>query len=331
MRIDEEGDNTLLYTTSYVAPGGQSAKAYPVFMVRKPILDEDLLAIKQGLDAVIGGRLRAAFPEGFNVDEKLRNVKFPTNGQTAFSEGSGTVIDIPENIQFLRSASYWKFGESRNIWFDNGWIFMEESGKFAGSCDWCTTHNTDFASFSGDPTIAGSPTNEACQLVDVRLNEVPGTVRYGLWSIRCYSDIPFSGAEDVLALLHWGEEPQKGSVLDPRRNVIKAPLTSDREPIVHLVMVDFHERKLIVVDQNFGGHVSGVSDMAGLVARRATSFARKAKRMPSMFDLLSLVPGSIPAVLSDEGLDIQGKALVINKRNDQNQIEDVRLAEVVDL
>ena len=35
--------------------------------------------------------------------------------------------------------------------------------------------------------------------------------------------------------------------------------------------------------------------------------------------------------LSDEGLDIQGKALVINKRNDQNQIEDVRLAEVVDL
>jgi hypothetical protein len=190
--------------------------------------DEEALELFRGtVSAILRERLSAAFPEGVDLATETDDVKLQTNDQELAAYGRGTVFPIPPSMTFLRTASYWKHKvEGLNIWFDNSWNFFHEDWTPAGTCCWSTTHEmSDGAVFSGDPTNINEDEGRACQMIDLYLEKLAERgVRYAVWNVLCFSGIPFSGADEVLATLQWGEDAKTGELYEPSRAQMVFPL-----------------------------------------------------------------------------------------------------------
>ena len=186
---------------------------------KKPLQQAGIDLLQEKANAVISERLREILPEGFDVDSRMEDVKLQTNDQELASYGRGTVFQIPDNMKFLRTASYWE-NTGGTSWFDNGWNFFGENWENKGVICWDHTHMMDTsAAFSGDPVNSSEMKGRACQMIYLYIDKLLAQgIRYAVWNVLCFSNIPFSGATgEVLATLQWGEEPQAGKLYEPSR------------------------------------------------------------------------------------------------------------------
>lgn len=260
----------------------------------------------------------------------LEKVKLQGNDSDLTPYGRGTVFDIPENITFLRSASYWKTGGGHwnNIWYDNGWNFFDNNWKSLGACCWT---DVDFRShaaiFSGDPTNSKDLKGRACQMIDLYLDKLKDRgVRYAVWNILCYSHKSFDDAEEVHAALQWGEEPQKNKLFEPSRSVFSFPVRG-ANMTKYIAYVDVWERKLVYLDANLYGTVNSAARNQETLQEKMPAFVEYLNSLPSMFDLFRGVPMSdegIPVFYEDSEQVIQeGQAFVFLPRNKNNKFDQL--------
>ena len=169
--------------TIMVAPKGNWTKAKVLENTKRKIDKESRLRITQEIVEILSVRLDAL---GLvYLDDRMHGVKLPTNDQDMVEYSRGTSIKIPDNITFIRSASFWEMQSNRNIWFDNGWNFFDDNWKSVGATCWNNTHMMgDSVVFSGDPTNSKDLEGKACQLIDLYLDKlVDRGVRYAVWNI----------------------------------------------------------------------------------------------------------------------------------------------------
>jgi hypothetical protein len=328
--------NTENRQFSIFPPNGNWSKAQVTEFTKKPVNPSDLNFLVENIDSVIKKRLLNAFPEGFEVDEKVENVKFQTNDQKLADYGRGTTFDIPDNVKFIRTASFWKYKDSyntRNIWFDNGWNFFKEDWSSCNGVAWNRErHKNNSAIFSGDPTNTKDLEGRGCQMIDLYPEKlISEGVRYAVWSILCYSNIPFDAADDVVATLQWGEEPQKNKLYEPSRAQMVFPI-KDKGLTKFVAYIDLVERKLVYMDANLPARVYTAISNSRNLSKIMPAYEEYLKTLPSYYDLFKIVnkKGKIPILYSDENQAINGKAFVFKKNNESSNIEDLEIENILE-
>jgi len=256
-------------------------------------------------------------------------VKLQTSDSDLTPYGRGTVFDIPENITFLRSASYWKTGGGfgRNIWYDNGWNFFDSEWKPTGACCWTNVNcHGGAAIFSGDPTNSKDLEGRACQMIDLYINKLGKCgVRYAVWNILCYSRRSFDQSEEVHAALQWGEYPQENRLFEPSRSVFSFPVRG-ANMTKYIAYIDVQERKLIYIDANLYGTVATAFRNQKTLAAKMPAFVEYLDSLPSVFDLfkgVSVSEDGVPILYDDTGEKVQGDAYVFMQRNRDNEFRQL--------
>ena len=210
--------NERIYRT--IAPKGNWTKMQVLLNTVK-IKDRTRLYLIDLLEKEIKNKVQSRIHKPLvNLGENMDWVKLQTNDSDLTPYGRGTAFPIPENMKFIRSASYWATtGAFGNTWFDNGWNFFDENWKNKATCCWTDVNVLGGASvFSGDPTNSKDMQGRACQMIDLYLDKLEAAgVRFAVWNILAYSRISFSKATDVFAALQWGENAQKGKLFEPSR------------------------------------------------------------------------------------------------------------------
>ncbi len=327
-------------STFSAAPKGRWTRMKVFCRSLKAAFPEDRIQVCIDLiDDVLAARLTEKYG-AINYDIKLLDVKFQTNDQKLATYGRGTSFDIPQNIKFLRSASYWENTRTGggSCWFDNGWVFLDESKKVLNTCSWNHNRYHNAAIFSGDPVNSKELKGRACQMIDLYIDELLALgVRYCVWNIMCYSKIKFSDATEVLATLQMGEDAQAGKLYEPSRAQMVFPLKSDALTS-YVAYVDLKLRKLVYMDADLGGDVSSTSSYktTALVAEKFPAYLDYLSSIPSVYDLVSAVESSdsadaIKFVYSDFEVDItDGRdAFVFRPENTVNQFTPIKLTDLL--
>lgn len=314
------------------APKGNWTKAQIVDNTKKAFAIEDLRILRDAISSEIGDRLHAHHPEGFDVSEEVHDVKIQTNDQELAPYGRGTAFTIPEEMTFIRTASYWKYPTNGygNMWYDNGWNFFDENWKDMGAVCWNDHAFKKGAVFSGDPTNSKDLQGRACQMIDLYPEKLlQEGVRYAVWNVLCFSHKTFNEAEEVLATLQWGEQPQKGKLYEPSRAQMVFPLKGNNLT-KYVAYVDLQERKLVYMDANLYGNVQSASQNGAILSEKMPAFIEYLKSLPSVANLFEHgKKGNIPVVLTDEQMEISGPAYVFDKRNPENEIEPLKVNEIL--
>jgi hypothetical protein len=300
--------------------------------ISEEIKSKILKEIKNVLTIKLSKKLKSV-----NLSENAKLIKIQTNDSELSSYGRGTVFPIPENIKFIRSASYWQaktYGYG-NIWFDNGWNFFDGNWNVMGTCCWNVERFKDGAIFSGDPTNSKDLKGRACQMIDLYIDKlVKSGVRYAVWNILCYSKVPFSKADDVFASLQWGEEAQKGKLFEPKRTQLSFPIKGENYA-KYIAYIDLVERKLIYTDANFSANVSSAQMNEKTLEKNMPAFVEYLDTIPSIFDLFKNVSrkkSGIPVFYSDKDIIIKNKeAFVFKPENDSNNFNQINVSEFLNL
>lgn len=282
------------------------------------------VAVLNAINDELISRLAIKIPEGVALDSKTKEIKLQTNDQELASYGRGTSFDIPENVKFIRSASYWAIKSSSYVWFDNSWNFFDENWNATDTCCWSSyTAANGGAVFSGDPTNTKDIEGRACQMIDLYLDKLETAgIRYAVWNILAYSKVPFQDA-DVLATLQYGENPESGKLYEPSRAQMVFPLQGEYLS-KYVAYIDVKKRKLVYVDANLYGNVQSAEINGTILTEKMPAYLEYLDSLPSVYDLFKNAPvGEIPVVYSDKEVDIQsGKAFVFKKENSQNNFND---------
>lgn len=284
----------------------------------------------------LGKQLARRVPKVGVLDADTSMIKLPNNGE----EGPytrGTTFPIPEEVKFIRSASYWKVNNTHYTWYDNGWNFFDANWKSVGSCCWITPffpggrygygrqNNKDAAAvFSGDPTVTSG---RATQMIDLYPDKlVKQGVRYAVWNILCYSRLKFSQAEDVFAALQWGEDAEKGKLFEPSRAQVTFPVKGETYT-KFIVLLDLVERKMIFLDANLKGNTSSAESNGPLLEKTMPAFMEYIRSLPSVHDLFreSVSDKSDTHILySDKETKLDGEsAYVFRPENKENKYKAV--------
>lgn len=280
----------------------------------------------KAIDINLKGRLPAV-----NVlDSNTSMIALPNNGDSG-AYARGTSFIIPDNVKFIRTASYWKTESRGNVWFDNGWNFFKSDWSDAGSCSWTQVNfGNGAAVFSGDPTSSKDMQGRAAQLIDLYPNElVKNGVRYAVWSVLCFSGIPFSDAEDVFAALQWGEEPQKGKLFEPSRCQLSFKL-NNKQLTKYICVLDLQERKMTYIDANLNGKTQSASNNNQFLSQTMPAFMEYVASLPTVHDLFS---SSVDEkadgkyiLYSDKDISLRDvKAYVFKPENKDNKYENIDL------
>ena len=265
-----------------------------------------------------------------NVSKEVEKVKLQGNDADLTPYGRGTAFDIPDNITFLRTASYWETGGVKyNIWFDNGWNFFGENWESIGSCCWNKNRLYNAAIFSGDPTNSKEMKGRACQMIDLYLDELKHIgVRYAVWNILCYSHKSFDDVKEVYAALQWGEEPQKNNLFEPSRCVFSFPIRG-KNMTKYIAYLDIVKRQLIYMDANLPGRVSSAGDNSDILSKTMPAFVEYLDTLPSVYDLFkkaNISNDGIPILYDDTNKPFSSKkAYVFLPRNKNNTFEQLDL------
>lgn len=317
--------------TFIVPPKGNWSRAKVLENNKAKIAKTDFMKVSKAIKMALNSRLNEMFPDGVDLDERLTAVKLQTNDQKLAEYGRGTTFDIPENIKFLRSASYWEQKSHGNVWFDNGWNFFDSNWNSVGVCAWNDNHRVNGAVFSGDPTNSKDLKGRGCQMIDLYLDQLAKSgVRFAVWNVLCYSKIPFSEATDVLATLQMGENPEKGKLYEPARAQMVFPLTG-KALTKYVAFVDVKERKLVYMDADLGGNVQSASMNGKILEKIMPAYVEYLNSLPSVHDLFRYAKkGTTPILYSDENRDIrEGTAYVFKQLNAENKYEKLSLANVL--
>lgn len=300
---------------------------------KKAFSHQALTVLRGAIDEVLAARLGQKFPQGVMLAEETADIKLQTNDQELAPYGRGTVFPIPQNVSFIRTASYWAQQGYGNTWFDNGVCFYGEGWNPMGTCCWNSTHEMGGAAvFSGDPTNSKDLKGRACQMIDLYLDKLQARgVRYAVWNVLAYNHIPFSQAEDVLATLQWGEHAEKGRLYEPSRAQMVFPLKGDNM-VKYVAYIDVVERKLVYMDANFSGQVSSAKSNEYELAKKMPAFVEYLQSLPSVADLFMNAPeGEVPVLYSDLGHELKAgqTAYVFRPQNAQNAFTRLELSEAL--
>lgn len=322
--------------TFMVPPKGNWNKAQIVSNNKLELSAGTIMSTNILLNNELNARLRLEFPEGVQLDENLVDLKLPTNDNMLAPYGRGTKFKIPEEVNFIRTASYWECKTGRTNWFDNGWNFFDENWTDKGSCCWNTVKfpapNYDDppdaivgAAFSGDPVNMGK--NAACQMIDLYLDKlVAAGVRYAVWNVLCFSMIKFADAEDVFGCLQWGENAQKGELFEPSRCQMAFPLKANGLTS-YVAYIDLETRELVYMDAPLNGNVRSASSNGGKLAVNMPAYVEYLHSLPSVFDLmLHCDNGYTKFLYDDTGVELKNdeEAFVFRPSNPDNKYINLR-------
>lgn len=311
------------------APQGNWTKMQVAENAKASIPAEHIQPLRNAISEVVGARLRAGFPVGFDVAPDAALVKLPTNDQKLASYGRGTVFPLPEEVGFIRSASFWAHPtEAGHIWYDNGWNFFDDAWRDVGTICWNHTETRKGGCvFSGDPTNGNELKGRGCQMIDLNLDRLAASgVRYAVWSILAFSRTPFASANDVLATLQWGDKPETGKLYEPARAQMVFPLVGENLT-KYVAYLDLRERRLVYVDANLYGNVQSAGNNGALLAERFPAFLEYLDSLPSVADLFGHAGGgAIPVYYSDADAAIPaGPAYVFDRRNAASTFDGIDL------
>ena len=302
---------------------------------KTPIAYDDVMAINTIIDSILRVRMGELFPNGIALDASVGRVKLQTNDQKLAPYGRGTSFPIPENITFIRAASYWENSDSAhsgvNLWMDNGFNFYQDGWSPAGSICWNDTGFSNAAVFSGDPTNSKTSDGKACQLIDLYIDKLKDIgVRYAVWNILSYNAVPFDDVEDAFASLQWGECAISGKVYEPSRAQMEFPITG-AGLTKYIAYIDLHTRELVYMDANFVGSTQSASRNLYHVADLMPAYVEYLNSLPSVHDLFESAPaGSTPVTFSDANMEIKGgKAYVFRPENQDNDFTKLNLVSVL--
>lgn len=186
------------------------------------------------------------------------------------------------------------------------------------------------AVFSGDPVNSSNQQGKAAQLIDLDLPKLKARgVRYAVWNILCYSQIPFSQVEEVYALLQWGKDPLKGELMEPARSQLAFPLTGD-QLTNYVCYLDLHLREMVYLDANLRGQVSSAKMNGEVLRKQMPAMLDYLKSLPSVYDLFkqSVDPkeGSGLILYSDKELPLNDvPAYVFQPENESNVFKPMDL------
>lgn len=294
-------------------------------------VEKHKIAVLNAINDELINRLAVQVPEGVALDEKTKEIKLQTNDQELASYGRGTSFDIPENVKFIRSASYWAIKSHGYVWFDNSWNFFDENWQSKDTCCWSSYQAANGgAIFSGDPTNTKDIEGRACQMIDLYLDKLQEQgIRYAVWNILAYSRIPFEDA-DVLATLQYGENPEEGKLYEPSRAQMVFPLQGAYLS-KYVAYIDVQKRKLVYVDANLYGNVQSAERNGTVLESVMPAYIEYLDSLPSVYDLFKNAPtGEIPVVYSDKDVTIEtGKAFVFKKENANNKFDDYQFNELL--
>lgn len=291
---------------------------------KKRIAMDHYLTLDREIGKVLAGRIAEILPEGVALDESAARVKLQTNDQKLASYGRGTSFPIPENIKFIRAASYWgaknSFRSGYNTWMDNGFNFFDENWDSMGTICWNSTSWKDAAAFSGDPTNSKTEDGKACQVIDLYLDQLRAKgVRYAVWNILSYNNVPFDSVDDIFASLQWGEDAQKGKIYEPSRAQMEFQVTGQNKT-KYIAFIDLLKNELVYMDANLAGAVNSAKSNETTLSQTMPAFMEYLASLPSVYDLFEdAAKGTVPVTFSDAGLDItSGKAYVFRPENADN-------------
>lgn len=273
------------------------------------------------------------------LDESTSMIKLPTNDGEVSSYARGTEFPIPDNINFIRTASYWKHNGHGNTWFDNGWNFFDSSWKSKGTICWNASPEgfgkSKAAVFSGDPCSSKTKDGQATQVIDLYLDKLQKMgVTYAVWNVLCYSNIPFANAEDVFASLQWGEDAFAGKLFEPSRAQLSFPLKGE-QLTKYVCYIDIPARKMVFMDANFKGAVSSAESNENMLEEHMPAFVEYLDSLPSVFDLfkdsVNSKTGNGYVLYSDDGVDIDdsARAYVFKPENKENTFHKVELNDII--
>lgn len=273
----------------------------------------------------IGQTLAARLPKVKVLDTAVEQVKLASSDGEVSQYTRGTVFDIPENINFIRTASYWQ--NASTVWFDNGWNFFDENWKPTGTCCWNAVNGQPGAIFSGDPVNSTEMNGRAAQLIDLNLPNIPKNVRYAVWNVLCYSNIPFSKVPHVFAALQWGEEAQKGKLFEPSRCQLSFPLRGD-QLTKFVCYIDLHQRKMVFMDVGLKGQVRSAVNNAAQLSQLMPAFVEHLNSLPSVHDLFRDAVDETQdggyILYSDKDVELRkDKAYVFKPENKFNSYENI--------
>lgn len=280
----------------------------------------------------IGKELSTRVPKVKMLDIMCEHIKLPSNDGEVSPYARGTVFPIPDGVDFIRTASYWEHKSGYgNIWFDNGWNFFGEGWEPAGTCCWNDTDTMKpAAAFSGDPTNSKDSQGRACQLIDLRLEELRRKgVRYAVWNVLCFSGVPFSQAEAVYAALQWGEDAQSGKLFEPSRAQLSFPLAGDGKT-KFVCYIDLQTREMVYMDANLKGAVQSATQNVETLKVQMPAFVEYLNSLPSVYDLfqhsVDESEGNGYIVYSDKDVELKDcEAYVFRPENEANSYKELNI------
>jgi hypothetical protein len=326
--------------TQAVTPKGSWTKLQVLVNDKVKIKAADLKDIRGHISTEIGSRLDAMYPQGFAVDINTVNVKLQTNGQALAPYGRGTTFDLPQDANFIRMGSYWKMKAGYSVWFDVGCNFFDDNWNDKGTLCWSSTHPFGTgnprkgerapSAFSGDPISAADAGGRAGQLIDLYPKElIKHGVRYAVLNILSYNRIKFDDAEEVLATIQWGENPEKGKLFEPSRTQAVFPITGS-SLTKYICYMDIVDRKLVYMDVDLRGSVRSAVHNAPRISAMMPAFVEYLQSLPSIADVFCHAKeGAIPVLHNDEGIELSGPAYIFQRRNAENQIEPIDMASIL--
>lgn len=295
-------------------------------------------SIIKTLDDAIRDKIMTKVPS-VKIDPRVEHVTIQGNDSDLAPYGRNTRFMIPDNVTFIRTASYWQFptGGYGNIWYDNGFNFFDKDWKPVSTCCW--NANPDgglkYAAFSGDPTNSKTLDGKACQMIDLYLDKAEKAgVRYAVWNILCYSHRPFSDAQEVYAALQWGEKPQRGKTFEPSRCQLSFPV-GGKNMTKYIAIIDVVDRVVIYMDANLKGAVNSAASNASHLATVMPAYMEYLETQPTILDIFKDVPRSedgVPVLYDDVGVEITtDTAYVFKPLNEENEFAQLDLSELLGL
>lgn len=241
------------------------------------------------LSSRLGKALADRVPAIARLDLDVDLVKLPNSGGDTGPYARGTTFKIPKDVTFIRTASYWRCKTNINVWFDNGWNFFDENWKSSGVICWnepkFNVGSKTAAAFSGDPTNSKDAEGNATQVIDLYLDTLSKAgVRYAVWNVLCYSNIPFKNATDVFAALQWGADAEKGELFEPSRAQLSFPLTGDYKT-KYVCVIDLKTKEMTYIDANLKANVYSASNNGESLSKQMPAFMEYIQSLPSVYDL----------------------------------------------
>jgi hypothetical protein len=240
------------------------------------------------ISQALGQELHSRVPMVSVLDPNTQQIKLP-NGTDEGTHARGTVFKIPDDVTFVRTASYWRCQSGGTTWFDNGWNFFGADWQPQGSICWnqpqFPAHSKDYAAvFSGDPVNTKDAEGRAAQVIDLYLDKLKSQgVHFAVWNVLCYSGVPFSKAE-VFAGLQWGIDPQKGKIFEPSRCQLAFPLTGEYFS-KYICVIDLETKEMVYLDVNLKANRSSAASNEETVSKQLPAFLEHLSSLPTVHDL----------------------------------------------